>query len=201
MADLVTAFLSSALHSCEREIIICSHLCKEVWAPSKKSVMPVLWFLDWNLKHVLWQSWVLGTPQTMLYSLHCLPMEYWIKFNILVLAWRCGPKYIKDCIKLQNAECGEQCTANMTCRRRNETRESHVQVPHSMCDTHVITGLLERAQKLVWRAHPNLCCRHHWLINHTRQWAPNTSLSHTALNAVARGRRGLWFIHSNFTSI
>lgn len=64
MADLVTAFLSSAHYNCEREKITCSHLRKEVWAPSKKSDMYVLWFLDWNLKHMLWQSWVWGTPQT-----------------------------------------------------------------------------------------------------------------------------------------
>lgn len=49
------------------------------------------------------------------------------------------------------------CCKHMSCKRRNKTWESHLQVWHSTCDTHVITVLLEHAQELVWRTHHNLC--------------------------------------------
>lgn len=55
--------MSSALHTSEMEIIICLFLCKEVWDPSKKSVLSVLQFLDGNLRRV---SAILGTGNPLL---------------------------------------------------------------------------------------------------------------------------------------
>jgi len=46
-------------------------------------------------------------------------------------------------------------------QQEKQDLESHVQASHSMCDTFIITALLERAQELVRRTRQNLCSHHH----------------------------------------